>query len=181
VNALRRLHAALVPGGLVVDTQPISARPPVEADGIELGTLDMRAWRRTVDAVDRLVAETIDVGLFSVESERRFTVADTADDGHGLVDTVRDWQGTTVSDALARRIAEAPPPISVRQDVRLRVLRALSFPECDGEILLAGAPSVAAATGSVCHSGRTEPSDVLTAMDLDAERAVAAVRRRPRA
>jgi hypothetical protein len=125
VNALRRLHAALVPGGLVIDTQPISARPPVEADGIELGTLDMRAWRRTVDAVDRLVAETIDVGLFSVESERRFTVADTADDGPGLVDTVRDWQGTTVSDALARRIAEAPPPISVRQDVRLRVLRAL--------------------------------------------------------
>jgi hypothetical protein len=68
VNALRRLHAALVPGGLVIDTQPISARPPVEADGIALGTLDMRAWRRTVDAVDRLVAETIDVGLFSVES-----------------------------------------------------------------------------------------------------------------
>ena len=123
--ALRRLHAALVPGGLVVDTQPVSARPPVEADGIELGTLDMRAWRRTVDAVDRLVAETIDVGLFSVESERCFTVADTADDGPGLVDTVRDWQGTTVSDALGRRIAEAPPPISVRQDVRLRVLRAL--------------------------------------------------------
>jgi hypothetical protein len=87
--------------------------------------LDMRAWQRTVDAVDRLVADTIDVGLFSVESERRFTVADTADDGPGLVDTVKDWQGTTVSDALVRRIAKAPPPISVRQDVRLRVLRAL--------------------------------------------------------
>jgi hypothetical protein len=124
VNALRRLHAALVPGGLVVDTQPVSARPPVEADGVKLGTLDMREWQRTIDAVDRLVAETIDDGLFSVEVERRFTVADTADNGPSLVETVRGWQGTKVSAVLARRVAEATPPVSVRQDVRLRVLRA---------------------------------------------------------
>jgi cysteine desulfurase len=52
----------------------------------------------------------------------------------------------------------------------------VSFPGCDGETLLAGAPSVAAATGSACHSGRTEPSQVLTAMGLDAQRALAAVR-----
>jgi hypothetical protein len=43
VNALRRIHAALVPGGLVVDTQPVSARPSVEAFGVELGTLDLGA------------------------------------------------------------------------------------------------------------------------------------------
>jgi len=125
VNALHRIHAVLVPGGLVIDTQPISARPPVEADGIELGTLDMREWRRTIDAVDRLVAETIDDGLFAVETERRFMVADTADDGPALVDTVRHWQGTTVSRVLARRIEGATPPIDVRQEVRLRLLRAL--------------------------------------------------------
>jgi cysteine desulfurase len=52
----------------------------------------------------------------------------------------------------------------------------VSFPGCDGEALLAGTPSVAAATGSACHSGRTEPSQVLTAMGLDAERALGAVR-----
>jgi hypothetical protein len=125
VNALRRIHVSLVAGGLVVDTQPVSPRPPVEADGIELGTLDMREWRRTIDAVDRLVADTVAEGLFSVAAERRFMVADTADDGPGLVEAVTGWQGTTVSDALARRIAEATPPISVRQEVRLRLLRAL--------------------------------------------------------
>jgi cysteine desulfurase len=52
----------------------------------------------------------------------------------------------------------------------------ISFPGCDGETLLAAAPSLAAATGSACHSGRTEPSQVLTAMGLDAERTLGAVR-----
>jgi hypothetical protein len=123
VHALHRIHAALVPSGLVVDTQPVSALPPVEAGGSELGSLDMREWLATIHAVDRLAAETIDRGLFSVEAERRFTVVDTADDGPGLVATVRDWKGTKVPDALAQRIADATPPISVRQEVRLRLLR----------------------------------------------------------
>jgi cysteine desulfurase len=52
----------------------------------------------------------------------------------------------------------------------------ISFPNQDGESLLARTPSVAAATGSACHSGRTEPSTVLTAMGLDAQRALGAVR-----
>jgi hypothetical protein len=78
VNALRRIHAALVPDGLVVDTQPVSARPRVEAGGLQLGTLDMREWRVTIDAVDALVAETIDDGLFVLEAERSFMVTDTS-------------------------------------------------------------------------------------------------------
>jgi cysteine desulfurase len=52
----------------------------------------------------------------------------------------------------------------------------VSFPDQDGESLLAHTPSVAAATGSACHSGRTEPSSVLVAMGLDARRALGAVR-----
>jgi hypothetical protein len=126
VNALRRIHAVLVPGGVVVDTQPVSARPLVEADGRELGRLDMREWRKTIDAVDALTARTIDEGLFAVETERSFTVADTSDDGPALVETVSGWRGTRVRGALALRIAAAPPPISVHQEVRLRVLRALA-------------------------------------------------------
>jgi hypothetical protein len=74
--------------------------------------------------VDRLAAQTIDDGLFTMEVERCFTVADTSDDGRALVKEVSGWQGTRVPEALARRIAEATPPISVRQAVRLRRLRA---------------------------------------------------------
>jgi hypothetical protein len=125
VNALRRNHAALVPGGLVVDTQPVSARPSVEGGGVELGTLDMREWRRTIDAVDRLVAQTIDDGFFALQAESEFVVTDAFDDGPEMVETVSGWRGTRISDALARRVTSATPPISVHQQVRMHLLRTL--------------------------------------------------------
>jgi hypothetical protein len=127
VNALRRIHAALVPGGLVVDTQPVSARPSVEAGGVELGTLDMHEWRGTIDAVDRLVAETIDDGLFALQAESEFVVTDAFDDGPEMVASVSGWRGTRISDALARRVTSATPPISVHQQVRMHLLRTLPF------------------------------------------------------
>jgi cysteine desulfurase len=61
-------------------------------------------------------------------------------------------------------------------DRRLPNTLNVSFPGCDGEDMLDRTPSVAAATGSACHSGRTEPSPVLTAMGLDPQRALGAVR-----
>jgi cysteine desulfurase len=42
--------------------------------------------------------------------------------------------------------------------------------------LLAATPGVAASTGSACHSGQHSPSPVLTAMGLDENRAMAAIR-----
>ena len=50
------------------------------------------------------------------------------------------------------------------------------LPRLDGARLLARTPTIAAATGSACHSGHTEPSAVLTAIGLDADRALGAVR-----
>jgi cysteine desulfurase len=61
-------------------------------------------------------------------------------------------------------------------DDRLPNTLNVSFPGRDGESVLERTPSVAAATGSACHSGRTEPSPVLTAMGLSPERALGAVR-----
>lgn len=52
----------------------------------------------------------------------------------------------------------------------------LSFPGFDGEEILARTPEIAAATGSACHSGRTEPSGVLLAMGVSPEVAIGAVR-----
>lgn len=52
----------------------------------------------------------------------------------------------------------------------------VSFPNVLGQAVLAYTPGVAASTGSACHSGATEPSPVLTAMGLPADRALGAVR-----
>jgi cysteine desulfurase len=52
----------------------------------------------------------------------------------------------------------------------------VSFRGVDGEELLAHTPTVAASTGSACHTGRTDPSAVLTSMGIDRARALGAVR-----
>jgi len=125
VNALRRLHAALVPGGLVVDTQPVSTHPPVEADSRELGTLDMREWGRTIELVDGRFDAALEEGLFAVQDERSFVVADSFDDGAEMLATVGAWMGTRIPRALEKRIARQPGSVHVHQDIRLRLLQAL--------------------------------------------------------
>ena len=52
----------------------------------------------------------------------------------------------------------------------------VGVPGVPGDELLARAPGIAAATGSACHAGRTEPSGVLLAMGLAPEEAWTAVR-----
>jgi hypothetical protein len=125
VHALRKIHAALVPGGIVVDTQPLSPRPPVDTATNRLGTLDMREWRRTIDAVDGRMAQAIDEGLFAIEGEHIFEVADEFDSGAEFVEVVGAWRGTLIPAPLVKRAAAARPPVRVIQDVRLRLLRAL--------------------------------------------------------
>jgi hypothetical protein len=125
VNALRRVHAALVTGGLVVDTQPISARPAVETGAGRVGHLDMRDWCKIINSVDERTAQTIDEGLWADGGECRYVVTDTFGEGAELVETVKGWQGTLISNALSRRLRAATGQAYVHQDVRLRVLRAL--------------------------------------------------------
>jgi hypothetical protein len=110
---------------LVVDTQPVSPHPPVQDRGELLGTLDMREWSETIAAVDELVAKTVEDGLFAVEGERSFVVVDRFDSGDEFLEVVPGWMGTTVSDELCRRAAAAEGPLTVHQEVRLRLLRAL--------------------------------------------------------
>lgn len=125
MNALCKIHAALVPGSLVIDTQPVSAEPPIEAETGEFATLDMREWALTIEAVDQRIAEAIRAGLFAVEREDRFTVIDEHDDGADFVAVVREWAGTRVDDALAERAGQEHGPVRLHQEVRLRVLRRL--------------------------------------------------------
>lgn len=125
MNALRRIHAALVDGGIVIDTQPVSARPLVVSDGGELGALDMREWAATIGAVDRRVEQVIEDGLFALESERLLVVTDAYGDGPELLAEVGGWAGTRVDPAVAERVQGCSSPLRLHQDVRLRVMRAL--------------------------------------------------------
>lgn len=121
VDALRRIHSALVPGGLLVDTQPLSPRPPVNADGLLLGTLDMRDWCETIAAIDRLF-DQVAQDLYAVETEQRFVVTDTFESATELLESVSSWRGTHVPAELRERAVGASPPLTVDQEVRLRLL-----------------------------------------------------------
>jgi hypothetical protein len=124
VHALQRIRASLEAGGVVIDTQPVSPDPVVAGAGRPLGRADMGEWLRTIEAVDALVARSVDAGLFSIECEHGFIVTDSWDNGPECAETIAGWQGTRLTDALAKRIVSASPPLTVDQQVRLRVLRA---------------------------------------------------------
>jgi hypothetical protein len=124
VNALRKIHGVLVRGGLLIDTQPVSALPPVETGSHMLGALDMRAWARTIRSIDRQVGDAIREGLFELIHTAHFRVADEYDHGQELVDVTRGWDGTRVADDLAALVVRTPGAVRVAQAVRLRVLRA---------------------------------------------------------
>ena len=96
MHALRNIHVALAPDGVLVDTQPVSARPPVASNGGELGTLDMRDWLDTIHAVDERFAETFAAGLYELQHESWFVVTDSYENGPECLDTVSNWSGTRV-------------------------------------------------------------------------------------
>ena len=125
MNALTRIHAALVSGGRLVDTQPVSAQPPIETEAGALGTLDMREWAQTIETIDRRVEQAIGDGLFAVDEECRFVVSDSYDDGAEFVAETRGWAGTRIDEAFAARLESEHRPVRRHQQVRLRVLRAL--------------------------------------------------------
>ena len=123
MRALRNIHAALAADGILVDTQPVSASPPVASDGGELGPLDMREWLDTIHAVDERFAETIAAGLYELEHESWFVVTDSYDNGPECLETVSGWRGTRVPSGVAQRLAATTSAVTVQQEVRLRLLQ----------------------------------------------------------
>ena len=81
-------------------------------------------------------------------------------------------------DTLHRGLEERVPALLLNGHPQHRLPNTLnvSLPGVLGQSVLTLTPGVAASTGSACHSGVTEPSPVLTAMGLPADRALGAVR-----
>jgi len=80
-------------------------------------------------------------------------------------------------DRLQQRLGEALPVRVTGANVeRLPNTLHITVDGVIGNDLLSGCPQVAASTGSACHAGVSEPSEVLLAMGFSPERAVAALR-----
>ncbi|UJW29957.1 cysteine desulfurase [Saccharothrix sp. AJ9571] len=97
--------------------------------------------------------------------------ADLAAGGHQRIQTLRD----RLHDQLAARLpdrVELNGPVAARLPNTLNI----SIRGVTGHELLAATPGIAASTGSACHAGDHQPSPVLTAMGLDTERSLSALR-----
>jgi cysteine desulfurase len=81
-------------------------------------------------------------------------------------------------DALWERLATAIPGLALNGHRELRLPNTLNvrFPRASGSAVLAGAPAIAASTGSACHEGQESASAVILAMGVAAGEALGSVR-----
>ena len=84
----------------------------------------------------------------------------------------------TLRDELWERLSTGVEGLALNGHRRLRLPNTLyvRFPRVSGSAVLAGAPEVAASTGSACHDGQERPSNVLVAMGVPAGEALGSVR-----
>ncbi|MDC0669799.1 cysteine desulfurase family protein [Nannocystis radixulma] len=81
-------------------------------------------------------------------------------------------------DLLWEKLSSAVPGLAVNGHPQLRLPNTLNvrFPKVLGSAVLAGAPEVAASTGSACHEGHESASAVIVAMGVPADAAIGSVR-----
>lgn len=123
VHVLRRLLAALVPGGVVVD---LTMSPPdevVESEGEVLGALDLSLFfPRAAEAgagLDALAAE----GFLELEREEPVTVIVRYPTGNDILEEIAGRTYTRIPDELARRLADVTTECLQYSSSMVRTLR----------------------------------------------------------
>jgi hypothetical protein len=121
VDALQRIHTALVPGAVLVDTQPIGSRLPVRVEGDLAGELEEDEWLETVAAVDSRVEEALDARLFELRLEERYAVLHGFDSGSEALAEARTWAGTVIPKGVVDRLEATRRSVEIELEVRLRL------------------------------------------------------------
>jgi cysteine desulfurase len=113
----------------------------------------------------------------------RLAAEDLADGTPERIAALRDDLHRRLTDGLPSRIrlngpdgSDGPDSPDGPGERRLPNTLNVSIDGVLGHELLAATPQIAASTGSACHSGTHTPSPVLTAMGLEKERALGALR-----
>lgn len=85
---------------------------------------------------------------------------------------------TELRDLLWERLASGVRGLALNGHPALRLPNTLSvrFPRASGQVVLEGAPEVAASTGSACHAGQESASPVILTMGIPADAALGTVR-----
>lgn len=121
MHALRKIHRALVPGGVLLDIHPVPPAEEVEAEGRALGRLDARGFFADVAEAERLLAES---GLFRLDDEIETDVVERFDGVEEAIESVAERRRMRMRPELVERVRLARPPIDLRERVVFRRFRA---------------------------------------------------------
>jgi len=124
VYALRQIHRALKPRGLLLDVHPLGAEIPVLAGDRGVGFVDTRKFRAILEAMNECVELTLAEGLFEELRELRRHVAERYDNATEVLDEADGWENLRLPPAVRRRLRETDAtPIEFIDTVRYRLLR----------------------------------------------------------
>jgi SAM-dependent methyltransferase len=123
VHALRQIHQALVPGGVLLDMHPVPPSTRAEVRGESLGEFDDAEFMELVAAGEAKIEHS---GLFTRESELEFDYLERYDEPVQLLEDIKEgWEGCRIPAELEQRILEADEPVDIWEHVVLRRFRAL--------------------------------------------------------
>lgn len=125
MNALRRIHRSLVPGGLLLDVHPTPPDAFIVCGRAILGTFDEEEFHGRVRATEAALDETLLLGWFTLETQRRHLTTDRFDSAGELLERAFERRGSRLPEELIPRIEAAAPPFEIRHHVVLHRLRAL--------------------------------------------------------
>jgi hypothetical protein len=118
VHALRQIHQALVPEGVLLDMHPIPPATRAEVRGKSLGEFDDAEFMEVVASAEAKI-ETSE--LFVFESELEFDYLERYDNAAELLRDIREeWEGCTIPPGLQERILSADAPVDIWERVVLR-------------------------------------------------------------
>ncbi len=121
MNALRNVHQALVPEGVLLDMHPVPPSTRAEVHGESLGDFDDDEFHELVKVAEARILET---GLFEHEAEVEFDWLERYDDPAELLTDVREsWEGCHIPADLEAKIQAAEPPVDIWERVVLRRFR----------------------------------------------------------
>jgi hypothetical protein len=110
----------LVPGGSLLDLQPIPPSPSLHAGGELLGQLDQtEVWERFA-RTEVGVTAAVGEGLYELENELEFDVVERFDSKATLIATINERDDWNMTRQLTARLEGADPPIEGRDHLRLR-------------------------------------------------------------
>ena len=125
VDALRRIHRSLVPGGALLDMRPGLADSAVLTGGADVGCLDESAFRSESERVDAALLASVHEGFFTFEDEIHFDVVHSFESAAELLEDVSGWRSTRVPPEVAELVERGGPPFEVRERCSLKRLRPL--------------------------------------------------------